>query len=159
MSLSLIVSKCVVQGVRFYLVRANKTAIDSFITSRGIISDLERRAFHSPVVLIHLSRTATLFRGRRDIVGYLESNPRYILSRRWYRVTFDGLMRLFMLCFTDYFMICEIRPCGLTMRRSQPPLALAVPLSRFTPRVGGGSAFFVRRLRAYDTLEICCSER
>ena len=32
----------------------------------------------------------------------------------------------------------------LTSRRSQPPLALAVPLSRFTPRVGGGSAFFVR---------------
>jgi len=27
-------------------------------------------------------------------------------------------------------------------------LALSVPLSRFTPRVGGGSAFFVRRLRA-----------
>ena len=27
-----------------------------------------------------------------------------------------------------------------TNRRSQPPLALAVPLSRFTPRVGGGSA-------------------
>ena len=25
-------------------------------------------------------------------------------------------------------------------------MALAVPLSRFTPRVGGGSAFFVRRL-------------
>src|ERR1035438_2486093 len=34
---------------------------------------------------------------------------------------------------------------GLTSRRSQPPLALSVPLSRFTPRVGGGSAFFVRR--------------
>jgi len=33
---------------------------------------------------------------------------------------------------------------GLTSRRSQPPLALSVPLSRFTPRVGGGSAFFVR---------------
>src|ERR1035438_10314672 len=32
----------------------------------------------------------------------------------------------------------------LTSRRSQPPLALAVPLSRFTSRVGGGSAFFVR---------------
>src|ERR1022692_4326859 len=30
-----------------------------------------------------------------------------------------------------------------TSRRSQPPLALAVPLSRFTSRVGGGSAFFV----------------
>jgi hypothetical protein len=29
------------------------------------------------------------------------------------------------------------------MRRSQPPLALAVPLSRFTSRVGGGSAFYV----------------
>ena len=26
-------------------------------------------------------------------------------------------------------------------------MALAVPLSRFTPQVGGGSAFFVRRLR------------
>ena len=26
-------------------------------------------------------------------------------------------------------------------------MALSVPLSRFTPRVGGGSAFFVRRLR------------
>ena len=25
-------------------------------------------------------------------------------------------------------------------------MALAVPLSRFTPRVGGGSAFFVRRM-------------
>ena len=35
---------------------------------------------------------------------------------------------------------------SLTSRRSQPPLALAVPLSRFTPRVGGGSAFFVRPL-------------
>jgi len=33
---------------------------------------------------------------------------------------------------------------GSTSRRSQPPLALAVPLSRFTSRVGGGSAFFVR---------------
>jgi len=30
-------------------------------------------------------------------------------------------------------------------------LALAVPLSRFTPRVGGGSAFFVRPLpRFFD---------
>ena len=28
-------------------------------------------------------------------------------------------------------------------------MALAVPLSRFTPRVGGGSAFFVRHQRAY----------
>ena len=39
---------------------------------------------------------------------------------------------------------------SLTSRRSQPPLALAVPLSRFTPRVGGGSAFFVRPLTLYD---------
>src|SRR5208282_387155 len=34
----------------------------------------------------------------------------------------------------------------LTSRRSQPPLALSVPLSRFKPRVGGGSAFYVRPL-------------
>src|ERR1035437_5115674 len=33
-----------------------------------------------------------------------------------------------------------------TSRRSQPPLALSVPHSRFTSRVGGGSAFYVRRL-------------
>jgi hypothetical protein len=38
----------------------------------------------------------------------------------------------------------EVTPCCLTSRRSQPPLALAVPLSRFTSRVGGGSAFYVR---------------
>jgi uncharacterized membrane protein (Fun14 family) len=31
-----------------------------------------------------------------------------------------------------------------SQQETQPPLALAVPLSRFTPRVGGGSAFFVR---------------
>jgi hypothetical protein len=36
--------------------------------------------------------------------------------------------------------LCNSQQC------SQPPLALAVPLSRFTPRVGGGSAFFVGRL-------------
>src|ERR1017187_858543 len=41
----------------------------------------------------------------------------------------------------------------LTSRRSQPPLALAVPLSRFTSRVGGGSAFYVRPLRAHEELE------
>jgi hypothetical protein len=33
---------------------------------------------------------------------------------------------------------------SLTSRRSQPPLALSVPLARFTSQVGGGSAFFVR---------------
>ena len=37
-------------------------------------------------------------------------------------------------------------PLCNSQQPSQPPLALAVPLSRFTPRVGGGSAFFVRRL-------------
>ncbi len=46
-----------------------------------------------------------------------------------------------------------------SQQETQPPLALSVPLSRFTSRVGGGSAFFVRQLRAYDTLEICCGER
>src|SRR5271154_4973112 len=36
-----------------------------------------------------------------------------------------------------------------TQQRAQPPLALAVPLSRFTSRVGGGSAFYVRLLERY----------
>src|ERR1035441_2677439 len=39
---------------------------------------------------------------------------------------------------------CNLNPCCLTSRRSQPPLARSVPLSRFTPRVGGGSTFYVR---------------
>jgi hypothetical protein len=39
----------------------------------------------------------------------------------------------------------------LTSRRSQPPLTLSGPLSRFTSRVGGGSAFFVRPLRTMKT--------
>src|ERR1039458_3263007 len=39
---------------------------------------------------------------------------------------------------------CNLNPPRLTSRRSQPPLPLCVPLSRFTSRVGGGSAFFVR---------------
>ncbi len=34
-------------------------------------------------------------------------------------------------------------------------MALAVPLSRFTPRVGGGSAFFVRPHRAFGYYEPC----
>jgi hypothetical protein len=37
---------------------------------------------------------------------------------------------------------------------TQPPLALSVPLSRFTPRVGGGSAFFVRLLRTMKHLSV-----
>ena len=52
----------------------------------------------------------------------------------------------FVICFS--FLVClQIIASGLTSRRSQPPLALAVPLSRFTSQVGGGSAFFVRRMR------------
>src|ERR1039457_5576359 len=38
----------------------------------------------------------------------------------------------------------NLNPPCLTSRRSQPPLARSVPLSRFTSRVGGGSAFYVR---------------
>jgi len=45
----------------------------------------------------------------------------------------------------NLFCFQKEEPCCLTSRRSQPPLALSVPLSRFTSRVGGGSAFFVRR--------------
>ena len=44
---------------------------------------------------------------------------------------------------------------------TQPPLALAVPLSRFTPRVGGGSAFFVGGIARYaqDHQDYCdCSD-
>jgi hypothetical protein len=43
-------------------------------------------------------------------------------------------------------MICKI---GLTSRRNQRPLAVAVPLSRFTSLVGRGSAFIVRLLDAH----------
>ena len=34
----------------------------------------------------------------------------------------------------------------LVSPRSQPPLVLSVPLSRFASRVGGGFAFFVKQL-------------
>ncbi len=36
-------------------------------------------------------------------------------------------------------------PLCNSQQLTQPPLALAVPLSRFTSQVGGGSAFFVRQ--------------
>jgi hypothetical protein len=39
--------------------------------------------------------------------------------------------------------LCWIDVLRLTGRPSQSPLALSVPLSRFTPRLGGGSAFYV----------------
>src|ERR1039458_10298815 len=42
------------------------------------------------------------------------------------------------------FIFLLVATSGLTSRRSQPPLRLSVPLSRFTSQVGGGSAFFVR---------------
>ena len=42
-------------------------------------------------------------------------------------------------------LLWEYVTSRLTSRRSQPPLARSVPLSRFTSPVGGGSAFFVRR--------------
>jgi hypothetical protein len=64
----------------------------------------------------------------------------------------------------DPFLPCQRRPfgvdgvekpcankinldCLLMEVAGAPPLALAVPLSRFTSRVGGGSAFYVRGLR------------
>ncbi len=34
---------------------------------------------------------------------------------------------------------------AFSWKSPEPPLALAVPLSRFTSQVGGGSAFYVRR--------------
>ena len=41
----------------------------------------------------------------------------------------------------------------LTSRRSQPPLALSVPLTRFTSQVGGGSAFYVRHQHTSMTIK------
>ena len=61
--------------------------------------------------------------------------------------------RIFILRLFDLWYVSQIR--GLTSRRSQPPLALAVPLSRFTSRVGGGSAFFVRRHASHQTNKSC----
>src|SRR5260221_4291236 len=56
------------------------------------------------------------------------------------------LMHFFILESYSDFPSCG-RKCAsrrlTASRRSQPPLALAVPLSRFTSRVGGGSAFLV----------------
>ena len=51
-----------------------------------------------------------------------------------------------MAYFTGCFHFSYHWSLSLTSRRSQPRLALSVPLSRFTSRVGGGSAFFVRRI-------------
>src|SRR5208282_249811 len=48
----------------------------------------------------------------------------------------------------------NLNPPSLTSRRSQPPLALSVPLSRFTSQVGGGSAFFVRPLDTFMKTKI-----
>src|SRR5208283_4972522 len=45
----------------------------------------------------------------------------------------------------------SFRSSAFQFTRSQPPLALAVPLSRFTSQVGGGSAFFVRHREQYET--------
>jgi hypothetical protein len=41
--------------------------------------------------------------------------------------------------FHSYYALCT------SQHLSQPPLALSVPLSRFTPQIGSGSAFFIRR--------------
>ena len=44
-------------------------------------------------------------------------------------------------------MVVNDPDCPLcnSQQRAQPPLVRSVPLSRFTSRVGGGSAFFVRQ--------------
>jgi hypothetical protein len=45
-----------------------------------------------------------------------------------------------------------------TQQLTQPPLALSVPLSRFTSRVGGGSAFFVRHQATPFFWQSFCTE-
>jgi len=47
------------------------------------------------------------------------------------------------------FWIMDFKKTSLMPNQSpEPPLTLSVPMSRFTSRVGGGSAFYVRPLRA-----------
>jgi hypothetical protein len=60
----------------------------------------------------------------------------------WLSIIYWGLFgdRLFVV--PSGQMIFELRRCcRLTSRRSQPPLALAFPLSRFSSQASGGSAF------------------
>ena len=52
-----------------------------------------------------------------------------------------------MVIFNRYGTLCN------TQQLTQPPLALSVPLSRFTSRVGGGSAFYVRPLDTLHTMK------
>ena len=49
----------------------------------------------------------------------------------------DAKSLLGMVKFNRYLPLCN------TQQLTQPPLALAVPLSRFASQVGGGSAFYV----------------
>jgi hypothetical protein len=43
---------------------------------------------------------------------------------------------------------------GLTSRRSQSPLVLAIPVLRFQSRVDGGSAFYVRRIYGQAKIDV-----
>jgi hypothetical protein len=49
-----------------------------------------------------------------------------------------------MVIFNRYGTLCN------TQQLTQSPLALSVPLSRFTSRVGGGSAFYVRHRSRHE---------
>ena len=57
---------------------------------------------------------------------------------------------------------CLAVDCGLTSRRNQRPLAVAVPPSRVTSLVGRGSAFIVRLLASvppiYESIEIIAAD-
>jgi len=104
---------------------------------------------------------------RQALFGFIfvASGPRTIVSisaSRAVTLLFSWcgfvLPHLQICTFDIYFAEDFIHEClsltiyrSLTSRRSQPPLALSVPLSRFTSRVGGGSAFYVRPL---DTPQI-----
>ena len=90
------------------------------------------------------------------VLGVLVANH---VSRAVWLFIFTSIFKLAWLIFS-HNMIMKIA-IRLTSRRSQPPLALSVPLSRFTSRVGGGSAFFVRphRVSGFCRAVIRCGVR
>jgi hypothetical protein len=66
-------------------------------------------------------------------------------------------LSLFGICILLLFCFSVVSLNGLTSRRSQCLLALAVPLSRFPPRVRHGSAFCVRHRQHANSCSTSCS--
>ena len=88
-----------------------------------------------------------IFRQNRENARHIKSERIWSMNTQGFGIDGNELARtkslLEMVKFHIHCAVCN------TQQLTQPPLALSVPLSRFTPRVGGGSAFFVR---PHDTL-------